>query len=79
MSLAHDDIGQGTPVVLLHAFPLSRQMWRPQRDALAARCRLITPDLPGFGDSALSSDAHRRGDGRRRRRPARREAASPSR
>jgi 3-oxoadipate enol-lactonase len=54
MSLAHDDIGQGTPVVLLHAFPFSRRMWAPQRDALKDVCRLITPDLPGFGDSPLS-------------------------
>jgi 3-oxoadipate enol-lactonase len=52
MSLAHDDVGRGTPVVLLHAFPLSRAMWRPQLDALPDACRLITPDLPGFGDSA---------------------------
>jgi pimeloyl-ACP methyl ester carboxylesterase len=51
MTLAYDDVGKGRPVVLLHAFPLSRAMWRPQRDALAQTCRLITPDLPGFGDS----------------------------
>lgn len=53
MSLAFDAVGQGRPVVLLHAFPLSRAMWQPQRDALAKVCRLITPDLPGFGDSPL--------------------------
>src|SRR5687768_12888847 len=56
MSLGHDDIGRGTPVVLIHAFPLSRQMWAAQRDALAGVCRVITPDLPGFGDSALASN-----------------------
>jgi pimeloyl-ACP methyl ester carboxylesterase len=52
MSLAHDDLGQGRPVVLLHAFPLSRAMWQPQQD-LARHCRLLLPDLPGFGDSPL--------------------------
>ncbi len=51
MTLAFDDVGKGRPVVLLHGFPLSRQMWRPQQDALSGHCRLITPDLPGFGDS----------------------------
>lgn len=51
MTLAYDDVGQGRPVVLLHGFPLSRAMWWPQRDELAKHCRLITPDLPGFGDS----------------------------
>ena len=51
MALIVDDIGSGLPVVLLHAFPLSRAMWRPQRVALADVCRVITPDLPGFGDA----------------------------
>jgi len=54
MSLAYDDVGRGAPVVLLHAFPLSLAMWQPQRDALKGSCRLITPDLPGFGSSPLS-------------------------
>ena len=53
MSLTYDDSGAGRPVLLLHGFPLSREMWRPQRDALSSMCRLITPDLPGFGGSPL--------------------------
>lgn len=53
MNVAYDDVGSGTPVVLLHAFPLSRLMWQPQRIALKGLCRLITPDLPGFGESPL--------------------------
>lgn len=51
--LAHEEVGTGRPVVLLHAFPCSRAMFRPQREALADLGRLITPDLPGFGDSPL--------------------------
>ncbi len=47
------DVGQGPVVVLLHAFPLSRAMWRPQVEALRDLYRVITPDLPGFGDSPL--------------------------
>ncbi len=43
--------GAGVPVVLLHAFPLSRAMWSAQVWPLARRCRLILPDLPGFGAS----------------------------
>jgi pimeloyl-ACP methyl ester carboxylesterase len=46
-----DDVGSGRPVVLLHAFPLSRQMWRPQLDGLQRSCRVIVPDLRGFGGS----------------------------
>lgn len=56
MVLEMDDIGSGLPVVLLHAFPLSRAMWQPQRGMLADLCRLITPDLPGFGGSPLLGD-----------------------
>lgn len=52
MSLRYDDNGHGLPVVLIHGFPLCRRMWRPQVTALTkAGCRVITPDLPGFGAS----------------------------
>lgn len=59
MSLAFDEVGKGIgpTVVLLHAFPLSREMYRPQREGLAADCHLLTPDLPGFGDSPLPDEA----------------------
>ncbi len=39
-------------VVLLHAFPLNAEMWRPQVEAVPAPWRVITPDLPGFGNSS---------------------------
>ena len=39
-------------VVLIHAFPLSAEMWDGQRSALPPGWRLFTPDLPGFGGSA---------------------------
>jgi pimeloyl-ACP methyl ester carboxylesterase len=48
----YDEAGTGLPVVLLHAFPLDRRMWWLQRHGLAAVCRVVTPDLRGFGDSA---------------------------
>jgi pimeloyl-ACP methyl ester carboxylesterase len=53
MTLAYDDAGHGTPVILLHAFPLSRALWRRQTEVLRTICRVLTPDLPGFGDSPL--------------------------
>ena len=31
VTIAYDEAGQGPLLVLLHAFPLSRAMWRPQR------------------------------------------------
>lgn len=50
------DVGTGTPLVLLHAFPLSSAMWLGQREGLANRFRVITPDLRGFGGSVLGDD-----------------------
>lgn len=50
--LTFDETGSGLPVVLIHGFPLCRQMWQPQIEALApAGCRVVAPDLPGFGAS----------------------------
>src|SRR4051794_11071299 len=54
--LAYRDVGQGLPVVLLHAFPLSSAMWLGQRDDLSVSCRVVTPDQRGFGGSPLGSD-----------------------
>jgi pimeloyl-ACP methyl ester carboxylesterase len=50
------EAGSGLPVVLLHAFPLSSAMWLGQRNDLGEVCRVITPDLRGFGGSQLGYD-----------------------
>lgn len=49
--LAYNSHGAGTPVVLLHAFPLNSRMWAPQVEAVGEGHRLVTPDYPGFGRS----------------------------
>ena len=51
-TMGYDDVGEGTPVVFLHAFPLNRTMWEPQTSALAADWRCIAMDFRGFGESA---------------------------
>ncbi len=56
MQLYTRDTGGGTPLVLLHAFPLSSAMWLAQREGLAAKFRVITPDLRGFGGSPLGAE-----------------------
>lgn len=43
--------GQGTPLILLHGFPLDHRMWQAQIDALSENYRIITPDLRGMGQS----------------------------
>lgn len=52
LRLSYDDLGDGPAVILIHGFPLNRQMWLPQAKAVTgAGFRLITPDLRGFGES----------------------------
>jgi pimeloyl-ACP methyl ester carboxylesterase len=43
--------GQGTPLLLMHAFPLDRSMFQPQLAALANTARVLTFDVPGMGES----------------------------
>jgi pimeloyl-ACP methyl ester carboxylesterase len=45
------DAGAGWPVLLIHAFPLSADMWRPQLESVPAGWRYVAPDLRGFGRS----------------------------
>lgn len=45
--------GEGRPVVLLHAFPLSAEMWSAQHAGLGSRARLVTPHQRGFGGTPL--------------------------
>lgn len=50
--LAYSEFGSGPALVLLHAFPLDRTLWRDVVEPFAAEgWRVITPDLPGFGES----------------------------
>jgi 3-oxoadipate enol-lactonase len=41
----------GPPVVLVHGFPFSQEMWTPQVSALGQRHRVITYDVRGHGKS----------------------------
>jgi 2-hydroxy-6-oxonona-2,4-dienedioate hydrolase len=46
-----DDTGEGYPLVLVHGYLGSSEMWCYQRDYLSNFCRVISPALPGFGES----------------------------
>src|SRR4051794_3820455 len=51
------DTGTGEPVLLLHGWPDTGDLWRHQVPALtAAGYRVIAPDLRGFGDSSKPAD-----------------------
>ncbi|WP_224362255.1 alpha/beta fold hydrolase [Hyalangium versicolor] len=51
--LHYRDVGQGLPVLLLHAFPLNGSAFDAQVKALSGRYRFILPDVRGFGQSKL--------------------------
>jgi len=56
--LAYDDVGCGPAVVLIHSFPLCRQMWQSQIEALSEQgMRVVAPDLRGFGESACADES----------------------
>lgn len=51
------EAGAGWSVLLLHAFPLSAEMWRPQLERVPDGWRFIAPDFRGFGRSPLPPGA----------------------
>jgi len=51
IQLAYERRGKGTPLVLLHGFPLDHQVWDEIVPLLEGTFDLIIPDLRGFGES----------------------------
>ena len=49
--LWYEEVGTGCPVVLLHGWCMSSEVWRYQYDGLAGSLRLLAPDLRGHGRS----------------------------
>jgi pimeloyl-ACP methyl ester carboxylesterase len=49
----YDIAGSGSPVVLLHPFPVHHEFWLPVSKFLSSRYRLIMPDLRAHGESGL--------------------------
>jgi len=55
--IAFERSGSGTPIVLMHGFPLDHSMW----DGLLPQLQdadVIAPDLRGFGESAVVDGAY---------------------
>lgn len=49
------EAGAGWPVLLIHAFPVNAEMWRPQLERVPEGWRYIAPDVRGFGPDAAPS------------------------
>lgn len=62
-TISYNDVGQGAPLVLIHAFPTDQRLWAAQQEGLKAYFRVITLDLWGFGESsAVDGNAVTMGD-----------------
>ena len=48
------DRGTGPALVLLHGFPLAKETWDAQAEALATRARVVRFDLRGLGKTAAT-------------------------
>ncbi len=51
IELAYERRGTGTPLVLLHGYPLDHHLWDDVAPLLGDTFDLIIPDLRGFGES----------------------------
>jgi pimeloyl-ACP methyl ester carboxylesterase len=51
--IAYRVLGEGSPVFLLHPFPVNHEFWLPMAQALSTRYRVILPDLRGHGGSGV--------------------------
>jgi pimeloyl-ACP methyl ester carboxylesterase len=58
MQLAYTRRGQGTPLVLIHGYPLDHSIWDETAALLSGTFDLILPDLRGFGASASVTDPY---------------------
>lgn len=56
VKLYYEEYGAGLPVLLMHAYPFRGDMWNQQVEALKSFCRVIVPDLRGFGQSDATND-----------------------
>jgi pimeloyl-ACP methyl ester carboxylesterase len=48
-AVAYDEAGRGPVIVLVHGSPGTSRAWQPVAERLAARFRVIAPNLPGYG------------------------------
>ena len=51
INLAYTRLGKGTPLVLIHGFPLDHTSWNEAASLLQNEFDVILPDLRGFGQS----------------------------
>ncbi len=57
-TIRFNDTGQGNPIVLLHGFMESLDVWDELAEELSKQFRVIAIDLPGHGKSGILEQVH---------------------
>jgi 3-oxoadipate enol-lactonase len=60
--VAYERSGRGTPLVLIHGYPLDHSIWNPIVPLLEPFFDLILPDLRGFGQSSVDHSRYQLND-----------------
>ncbi|GAB4107868.1 alpha/beta hydrolase [Echinicola sediminis] len=50
-AIEYTDQGHGLPVVFIHGFCETKEMWKKFEEELSHHYRVLCPDLPGFGET----------------------------
>ena len=58
IDLAYDRRGSGTPLVLIHGYPLDHSIWDEVAGLLENDFDLIIPDVRGFGESTTVDESY---------------------
>ncbi len=58
VELAYEEQGEGTPLLLVHGFPLNASIWSSLRPYWRPGVRVICPDLRGFGRSPVTGGVY---------------------
>lgn len=58
ITLKFKELGNGTPMIFLHGYPLSHKIWLPLVVDLKKQARLILPDLRGHGESPVTNGTY---------------------
>ncbi|MGB8358235.1 MAG: alpha/beta hydrolase [Bacteroidales bacterium] len=54
----YSDCGSGRPLILLHGYLLTGEVWQPLSDIISKSFRVISVDIPGHGGSGVAGDTH---------------------
>ena len=58
ISVSYSDSGKGTAIVCLHGFLETKSMWKPLKETLPKKYRIVSIDLLGHGDTHCLGYVH---------------------